>query len=153
MTLAENALLGWQRDARFARPLRLAGAAVVGFARELCAALDVRPAAPEVPIRALSGGNQQKLVVARELARRPRLLVVSQLTRGVDIGAIEAIYRKVIEARDGGAAVLLVSADLGEVLSLADRIAVLYRGRILKTLAREQADERELGLLLGGHSG
>ncbi len=151
MTVWENAILGSHRS--FGSPGVLRRAAARAFAGELVKALDVRPAATEVPFRGLSGGNQQKLVVARELARRPRrLLVLSQLTRGVDIGAMVAIWKKVLEARDQGAAVLLVSAELTEVLSLADRIGVLYAGKLVRVLEAEQATERELGVLMGGHA-
>ena len=90
------------------------------------------------------------MVVARELAREPALLVAAQPTRGVDIGAVEAIRQRVIEARDRGAAVLLISADLGEILSLSDRILVLYRGRVAGTFASGEADETRLGLLMSG---
>src|SRR6202007_3112048 len=92
---------------------------------------DVRPPNPALPARALSGGNQQKLIIGREFELPPKLLLVSQPTRGVDIGAIEFIHRKLIELRDAGCAVLLVSAELEEVTALADRLMVLYHGRVV----------------------
>ena len=90
------------------------------------------------------------MVVARELARAPTLLVAAQPTRGVDIGAVEAIRQHIIQARDRGAAILLISADLAEVLSLSDRILVLYRGRVAGTTVSAEADETQLGLLMSG---
>jgi simple sugar transport system ATP-binding protein len=148
MTVWENAILGSER--RFTWPLGLDREAAVKFTEELEEALDVRPRAPEILFRGLSGGNQQKLVVARELARAPLLLVLSQLTRGVDIGAMVAIWKKVLEARDRGAAVVLVSAELSEVLSLSDRVGVIYAGKIARIVDAALADEREIGLLMGG---
>jgi simple sugar transport system ATP-binding protein len=149
MTVWENAILGSQ--SRFAVPGLLRNGMAREHAARCIAELDVRPPETDVVFRGLSGGNQQKLVVARELARGPRLLVASQLTRGVDIGAMLAIWKTVLAARDAGAAVLLVSAELTEVLSLADRIGVLYAGRLVKVLEAENATEKELGALMGGH--
>jgi simple sugar transport system ATP-binding protein len=97
-----------------------------------------------------SGGNQQKLVVAREMEHDPDLLLVGQPTRGVDIGAIEFIHRRLIAMRDAGKAVLLVSVELDEILSLADRILVMFDGTITGQLAAAEADERRIGLLMAG---
>src|SRR5262249_11567238 len=100
---------------------------------------DIRPPDPSHVVSGMSGGNQQKLVVARELSRRTlSVLICAQPTRGVDIGAIEAIHRRMIEARDRGLAVLLLSAQLGELRSLSDRLAVLYKGQIVATLDQDQ---------------
>jgi len=98
----------------------------------------------------LSGGNQQKTVVARELARKIRLLIASQPTRGLDVGSIEYIHKKIVETRDGGFAVLLVSSELDEILSLSDTIGVIYKGQFVKTLSSEEATKDELGLLMAG---
>ena len=97
-----------------------------------------------------SGGNAQKLIVARELERRPSVLVMAQPTRGVDIGAIEFIHRQIVAARDSGLPVLLVSADLNEILSLSDRILVMYEGRIMGELSQAEATPERLGLLMAG---
>ncbi|RTZ81419.1 MAG: heme ABC transporter ATP-binding protein, partial [SAR324 cluster bacterium] len=97
-----------------------------------------------------SGGNQQKLVVAREFERDPNLLVVGQPTRGVDIGAIEFIHRQIIAMRDAGKAVLLISVELDEILSLSDRILVIFDGQIMGEILAKDADEREIGLLMAG---
>ena len=98
----------------------------------------------------LSGGNQQKLVVAREFQRRPRVLIAAQPTRGVDVGAIEFIHQRIVRARDEGAGVLLVSSELDEILTLSDRILVMYEGRIAAEFSRGEVSERELGLKMGG---
>jgi len=109
---------------------------------------DVRPRAPMLPSANFSGGNQQKPIVARELDREPKVLLIGQPTRGVDIGAIEFIHRELLQRRDGGCAILLVSVELDEVMALADRILVMCGGRILGELSAKEADERKLGLLM-----
>ena len=111
---------------------------------------DVRPPDPALPARALSGGNQQKLIIGREFELRPRLLLVAQPTRGVDIGAIEFIHRKLVELRDSGCAVLLVSAELEEVMSLADRLVVIHKGRIAGEVDPRIASSAEVGMLMTG---
>jgi simple sugar transport system ATP-binding protein len=114
---------------------------------------DVRPANPALRTAAFSGGNQQKIVLARELERDPALLLVGQPTRGVDIGAIEFIHRRLLEMRAAGKAILLVSVELDEILALADRILVMFDGRIVGELARAEATEAKLGLLMAGVEG
>ncbi|WP_444460790.1 ABC transporter ATP-binding protein [Rhodobacter capsulatus] len=111
---------------------------------------DVRPPDPSLPAKSFSGGNQQKIVLAREIERNPVLLLVGQPTRGVDIGAIEFIHRRIVELRDAGAAVLLVSVELDEILSLSDRIAVMFDGQIMGERLPAETNERELGLLMAG---
>jgi simple sugar transport system ATP-binding protein len=111
---------------------------------------DVRPPNPELPARALSGGNQQKLIIGRELELAPRLLLVSQPTRGVDIGAIEFIHRKLVALRDAGCAVLLVSAELEEVMWLSDRLLVIHKGRVAGEVNPKVATAAEVGLLMTG---
>src|SRR5207253_8603232 len=98
----------------------------------------------------LSGGNQQKLIVAREFERKPEVLIAAQPTRGVDVGAIEFIHQRIVAARDEGAGVLLISSELEEILTLSDRILVMYEGRIAAEFPRGQVSERELGLKMGG---
>ncbi|HTM21041.1 MAG TPA: heme ABC transporter ATP-binding protein, partial [Kofleriaceae bacterium] len=127
------ALLGRQRE--LADAFGLDDTRVAAHARRLLADAEVRPPDPALPAAALSGGNQQKLVVARELDRPGlRLLLAAQPTRGVDVGAIESIHRRILAARDAGIAVLLCSAELSELRALADRILVMYRGRIAASL-------------------
>jgi len=111
---------------------------------------DVRPPTPTLAAKSFSGGNQQKLVVAREIERNPDLLLVGQPTRGVDIGAIEFIHRQIVALRDAGKAILLVSVELDEIMSLSDRIAVMFDGRIMGERDPATTNERELGLLMAG---
>jgi simple sugar transport system ATP-binding protein len=111
---------------------------------------DVRPPNPDLMAKSFSGGNQQKIVLAREIERNPDLLLVGQPTRGVDIGAIEFIHQRIIELRDEGKAILLVSVELDEILGLSDRIAVMFDGRIMGERLPEETDEKELGLLMAG---
>ncbi|MDQ1558515.1 MAG: ral nucleoside transport system ATP-binding protein [Pyrinomonadaceae bacterium] len=111
---------------------------------------DVRPADPDLPARALSGGNQQKLIIGREFKLEPKLLLVSQPTRGVDIGAIEFIHRKLVDLRDAGCAVLLVSAELEEVTALADRLLIMRGGRVVGEVDPKVATTEEIGLLMTG---
>jgi general nucleoside transport system ATP-binding protein len=124
--------------------------AIDAHAARIVEAYDVRPRATHVLAASYSGGNAQKLIVARELERDPRVLVLAQPTRGVDIGAIEFIHRQIVRARDAGLAVLLVSADLNEVMSLADRIIVLFEGRVMGELRHDEATAETLGLLMAG---
>ena len=111
-------------------------------------AFDVRPANADLPARALSGGNQQKLIIGREVKIEPKLLLVSQPTRGVDIGAIEFIHRKLVNLRDSGCALLLVSAELEEVTSLSDRLLIIHEGRIVGEVDPKVATVEEIGLLM-----
>ena len=124
-------------------------------ARDLIAAFDIRPGDPGLPARALSGGNQQKIVIAREMGggRAFHVLLASQPTRGVDVGAIEFIHARLLEARAAGKAILLVSADLPEILALSDRVAVMYRGRFAAVFARHDASAEVLGPYMTGAAG
>jgi ABC-type uncharacterized transport system ATPase subunit len=124
---------------------------VIGeHAHKLVSQFDIRTPSILTTAGALSGGNQQKVIMARELDRPTRLLIVSQPTRGLDVGSIEFIHKRIVEARDQGAAVLLISAELDEIMSLSDRIAVMYKGRILDTLDATTATREQLGLLMAG---
>ena len=118
--------------------------------RRAMAEYDLRPPDPRLRLGAFSGGNQQKLVLAREIEAGPRVLLVGQPTRGVDIGAIEFIHRRLVALRDAGKAVLLVSVELDEILGLADRILVMAGGEIMGELPRAEATEEKLGLLMAG---
>jgi general nucleoside transport system ATP-binding protein len=113
-------------------------------------AYDVRPRAPESPIASLSGGNQQKVVLARELDARPGLLIAAQPTRGLDVAAVQSVHQRLREHAESGGAVLLVSLDLDELLALSDRIYVLFAGRVVGELKREEFDERRIGRLMLG---
>jgi simple sugar transport system ATP-binding protein len=146
--VADNLILGQQH--RFVAGLALDRDRVLRHARALIEQYDIRPTDPGLPVRALSGGNQQKVVVAREMSRDFRVLLAAQPTRGVDVGAIEFIHGRLRDARDHGKAVLLVSADLAEVLALADRIAVMYGGRFVAVLPRAEATPEILGPFMTG---
>ncbi len=124
--------------------------AITQHAIRLIEEFDIRTPSPFVNGGNLSGGNQQKLIVAREFSRRPRLLIASQPTRGIDVGSIEFIHNHIVQQRDEGAAVLLVSAELDEIMALSDRIAVLYKGEIIDTLPAREATREQLGLLMAG---
>jgi general nucleoside transport system ATP-binding protein len=147
-SVAENLILGQQH--RFTRGAALDTPRMLSHARELITRYDIRPDNPALAARALSGGNQQKIVVAREMARDFKVLLAAQPTRGVDVGAIEFIHARLREARDQGKAVLLVSADLAEVLALSDRVAVMYGGRIVALLPRTDATPETLGPYMTG---
>ena len=146
---AESSILGWHRDDKLGRGFRLDRTAVVDRCAREMKAFDVRPSNPLLKSAKFSGGNQQKLILAREIERDPDLLIVGQPTRGVDIGAIEFIHRRLIELRDQGKAILLVSVELDEIRSLSDRIIVMFAGRVMGERSAD-ASERELGLLMAG---
>ncbi|XSF00145.1 ABC transporter ATP-binding protein [Pseudomyxococcus flavus] len=145
LSVEENVALGRHTRPPFAKGPWIDFAGRRARTRELTAAYDVRPPDAEVALRALSGGNQQKVVVARELDARPRLLVVVQPTRGLDVGAVAQVHAKLREARGQGTGVLLVSLDLEEVLALSDRVYVFFEGRVTGHFLRHELDERELG--------
>ena len=146
----ESAILGYHDDPRYRRAGRLDWVSVARDTEEKMKSFDVRPADPRRVTATLSGGNQQKLVLAREVERNPSVLVVGQPTRGVDIGAIEFIHRRLVAMRDAGKAILLVSAELDEIMGLCDRILVMFGGAIVGEVPAARATEQELGLLMAG---
>lgn len=123
---------------------------IIGYAKQLMQEFDVRAASEIVPAKALSGGNQQKAIIAREVDRNPDLLIVSQPTRGLDVGAIEYIHKRLIQERDNGKAVLVVSFELDEILNVSDRIAVIHDGKIQGIVTPETTNKQELGVLMAG---
>jgi simple sugar transport system ATP-binding protein len=149
--LAENSILGvhYRPPAASALGLMNTGA-IQTRVREIIENFDVRPPNPELPAKSLSGGNQQKLIIGREFELNPKLLLVSQPTRGVDIGAIEFIHRKLIGLRDAGTAVLLVSAELEEVTALADRLLVIRKGEIVGEVDPKVTSNEDIGLMMTG---
>jgi ABC-type uncharacterized transport system ATPase subunit len=151
-SLADNLVLGLHTEPPFLKSFGVRDQkAIQDNAEKMVEEYDIRPPLPNQLVKRLSGGNQQKVVVAREFTKNPELLICSQPTRGVDIGAIEFIHQQVIEQRDQGAAVLLVSAELDEILSLSDRIAVMYNGEIVTVMPASEGTEHKLGfLMLGG---
>jgi len=150
-TLAENAILGVQRWEAFRGPLSfLRWPKVYQHVRELMDRFNIQATGPTAPAKSLSGGNQQKLIVGRELAKDPDIIVASQPTRGLDIGAAQYIRNVLLEMRDKGRAILLVSADLDEVLALSDRVAIMYEGRFMTVAVPSELDREQIGLLMGG---
>ncbi|SPJ26250.1 ABC transporter ATP-binding protein [Palleronia abyssalis] len=146
----ENVGFGYHDDARYNRGLLMNNDALREDARAKIEKFDVRPTDCWQKAKNFSGGNQQKIVIARELEREPDLLLVGQPTRGVDIGAIEFIHEQIVALRDQGKAILLVSVELDEIMSLSDRIAVMFDGRIMGERLPSETSERELGLLMAG---
>lgn len=148
--LEENAILGVHYRAPVASGGFLNSSAIETRTREIIKNFDVRPPQPELAAKNLSGGNQQKLIIGREFELKPKLLLVSQPTRGVDIGAIEFIHCKLIALRDSGSAILLVSAELEEVTALADRLLVIYKGKFVGEVNPKTTSVEEIGLLMTG---
>ncbi len=146
----ESAVLGYQQAPEAGAGWLLSPAALAAHCRALMARFDVRPGQPRLRTANFSGGNQQKLVLARELERGPKILLIGQPTRGVDIGGIAFIHEQLMGLKAAGCAILVVSAELDEILALSDRILVMTGGRIVGRLAREEADLRRIGLLMAG---
>lgn len=148
--IADNLVLSTFYQAPFAHGIVIDGKAIDENGRKLITEFDIRTPSEYALAGTLSGGNQQKLIVAREFSRPIKLLISAQPTRGLDVGSIEFIHQKLIERRDAGTAILLVSVELDEVMALSDRIAVIYEGRIVETLPAAEATREELGLLMAG---
>jgi simple sugar transport system ATP-binding protein len=149
-TVAENAILQNHAQRPFARGTLLNFGAISRYTTDLIRQFNVKTPSQHTPVKNLSGGNIQKLILARELSRRPAVLVAAQPTRGVDVSATEYIHNVLMRQRGEGVAIVLISEDLDEILALSDRIAVLYEGKIVGVLPREQADAESLGLLMAG---
>jgi len=149
-TVADNLILGLQDTPQFSRVGVLSFGHIRTWARRLVKQFDVRPGRADIPAGNLSGGNQQKVVLAREFSEDPKLLIAAQPTRGLDVGAAEFVHERLVEKRDAGTAILLVSAELDEILELSDRIAVIYEGEIMAVYKAGQATEDQIGLLMTG---
>ncbi len=149
-SVADNLVLNTYNLPPFAKGIRINRPAIIQHAEELIEKFDVRTPGPHTPAGSLSGGNQQKMVVAREFSRPIKLLIAAQPTRGIDVGSIEFIHNQIVAKRDEGVAVLLVSAELDEIMALSDRIAVMYKGEILDIVPREEATRENIGLLMMG---
>jgi simple sugar transport system ATP-binding protein len=148
--IADNLVLSTYDEPPFANGPVMQEGAIGRFAAKVIKRFDVRTPSARTLAGNLSGGNQQKVIIARELSRPLRLLIASQPTRGLDVGSIEFIHRQILAERDEGRAVLLVSAELDEILALSDRIGVLYRGQLVALLPRREATRERLGLLMAG---
>ena len=151
-TVADDFILGKQDRPPYAVHGALDPAAILRAGGRLAAEYDVRPPNPRAIVGNLSGGNQQKVVLGRELSEQPKLIVVSQPTRGLDIAATEYVHERLLEQRAHGAAILLISSELDEIRALSDRIAVMFEGRIVATLDASAATEERLGLLMAGQA-
>lgn len=147
-SMQESAILGFHQDVELGGWAWLSPKRIRERTLRLIEAFDVRPVLPGLRTADMSGGNQQKLVIAREMARQPEVLLVGQPTRGVDLGAIERIYRELIKARDAGAAILLVSVELEEIFALTDRIMVMNGGRITGIVETAQSSAKDIGMLM-----
>jgi ABC-type uncharacterized transport system ATPase subunit len=151
MSVTENVIAERYRTPRFSRRGFLDWKAARKFAAEIIADYDVKCPSPDARIRLLSGGNMQKLILGRALDPDPLVILANQPTRGLDVGAVGYVHRKLIEARARGAAILLISEDLEEILALSDRIIVMSKGRLSPSSARGERTVRELGELMAGH--
>ena len=149
-SVADNMVLNTYYKAPFARGINVQPQAIREHAEALVKKFDVRTPSVEKAGGGLSGGNQQKMVVAREFSRPIKLLIAAQPTRGIDVGSIEFIHNQIVAKRDEGVAVLLVSSELDEIMALSDRIAVMYKGEIIDIVPRDKATREGLGLLMAG---
>ncbi|SFF31807.1 simple sugar transport system ATP-binding protein [Paenibacillus catalpae] len=149
-TLSENMILGSYFDPQFGKNGFIDFKAMDLLANKLVTEFDVRGSGIHAKARSLSGGNQQKAIIARELWKNPDLLIAVQPTRGLDIGAIEYVHKRLVEARNQGKAILLISFELDELYSLSDRIAVMYEGRLMGEVDADHRDDQQLGLMMAG---
>ncbi|AOT73286.1 ABC transporter ATP-binding protein [Geosporobacter ferrireducens] len=149
-TIAENMVLENYRKEPFSKGIRLNFSEIYAFAENLMEKFDVRPRNKALKARSLSGGNQQKVIIAREITNDPDLLIAAQPTRGLDVGAIEFVHRFLVDQRDKNKAVLLVSFELDEVMSVSDNIAVIYEGTIVGKVNAKETNENQLGLMMAG---
>ena len=147
---SENLIFGYHDQEPYSKSSIMNENKILDYSKRVMEEYDVRPRSPHLMTSNFSGGNQQKLILSRELNENPKILLIGQPTRGVDIGAIEFIHQRLIDMRDKGAAILLVSIELEEILSLSDRIAVMFDGMIVGERVNEDVTDRELGLLMAG---
>ena len=147
---SENLIFGYHHQLPFSKSSIMMGKTIYNHSKKIMQEYDVRPQSPFLKTSNFSGGNQQKIILTRELNKDPKVLLVGQPTRGVDIGAIEFIHQRIIDMRDKGVAVLLVSVELDEILSLADRIVVMFNGELVGERVNENVTDREIGLLMAG---
>ena len=152
-SVAENVILEKYNEKPYSKAGLLNFCEINNFADKIISEYDVRPQnCKRMQIRGLSGGNQQKVVIGREIANEPDLLIAVQPTRGLDVGAIEYVHKVLVEQRDKGRAVLLISLELDEVLSVSDRVAVIYDGKIVGEFEQNEVNENTIGLLMAGGS-
>lgn len=152
MSVKENLILGYHAGEQFSGKWMMKAADIGQFADQVIEKYEIKTAGQNSPVSALSGGNQQKVVVGRIFSQTPEVIIAAQPTRGIDVGSQEFIHHMLLELRDQGAAILLISADLDEVLYLSDRVSVLYEGEIVKTVPADTLSEEEIGILMLGGS-
>jgi simple sugar transport system ATP-binding protein len=150
--LDENVIVTHYQDVPYSQRGVLRRLPVRRLAQQIVDAFQIKSAQVGQGIRTLSGGNLQKVVLGRELYGRPKLLIINQPTRGLDVGSIEFVHKTIVQERDSGAAVLLISVELDEILALSDRIAVMFEGRIMGVLDADSANEQDIGILMAGGS-
>ena len=150
LSITENLVLTRYHDGEFSRGIRMNWDVATAKSQELVAAYDIRTTDPSQAASTLSGGNQQKVIVARELSRDIRVVVAAQPTRGIDVGSIEYVHAQIVKERDAGRAVLVVSTELDEVMSLADRVLVMYRGKIVADVDPKKVSHMDIGLYMAG---
>jgi len=150
LSVADNLLLNRYRDPEFGRGFLLDRRAMQDEARRLIAEFGIQSAGPAAPVRTLSGGNLQRLILAREIGTHPRLVLAFHPTRGLDVGATETVHQLLMNQRRAGAAILLLSEDLDEILLLSDRIAVLYAGEVVGIVQTDRVTVETLGLMMTG---
>lgn len=153
MSVAENLILREYRNRPYVRSLWLDFETIQKHASELIAEFAIATPSPQNPVQNLSGGNLQKMILARELSRRPRLIVAEHPTRGLDVGATEYVHQRLLQAREQGSGILLVSEDLDEILTLSDTVAVIYEGRIMGSFPAEKANLEVIGMMMAGSMG
>ncbi|MBX9254551.1 ABC transporter ATP-binding protein [Desmonostoc muscorum CCALA 125] len=151
--IAQNLILKAFKKLRFSHYFLLKKRAIANYAKSTMQEFDIRATAEDVQVSQLSGGNQQKIVLARELAQKPDLIIAMQPTRGLDVGATQAVHSRLLQECDRGAAILYISTELEEVMAMSDRIAVIYRGEFVGILDAQRATVEEIGLLMAGESG
>jgi len=149
-SVSENLILDKFNSSRFSKGLFMNQSEIDNYAKKLVSDFGIRTPSINVPVKQLSGGNLQKIVLARELSSNPKLIIVHNPTNGLDVGAIEYVHQTLIENRKKGAAILLISTELEEILSLSDRITVLYEGEMMGMVPRDEVDVEKLGLMMGG---
>jgi simple sugar transport system ATP-binding protein len=150
LSIADNLVLADYAQAPYSHSGWLDHAAIQEFARSCVKDFDIRTPSPRTRAELLSGGNLQKVVLARELSSRPDLLICTQPTRGLDVGAIEYVHKRLLDERERGAAILLISTELDEILTLSDRIAVICQGRIMGIVPNQNIDLDQIGLMMAG---
>ena len=149
-SVSENLVLDKFNSSRFSKGLFMNQSEIDKYAKKLVSDFGIRTPSINVPAKQLSGGNLQKIVLARELSSNPKLIIVHNPTNGLDVGAIEYVHQTLIENRKKGAAILLISTELEEILSLSDRITVLYEGELMDMVPRAEVDIEKMGLMMGG---